>query len=168
MPSPWPHEDVAALFAFYGDPRGRNGKADPAWEAKNLVKWVPPYPMFLSWDLSKPVDHLMVHGKCRDTFDAAFKDVLATLGASFIDAHHLNVTGGAYNFRTERGGARLSVHACACAIDMDPVRNRFPSHWEPGHGMIDGRFAAIMQRHGFCWRGAHDDIDPMHFQLCQH
>lgn len=166
----WPHEDVAALNAFYGDPRGPNGKANPAWEAKNLVKWLLPYPMFYSWDLHTPVDHIEVHGKCRDTFDAAFKAVLAELGPDYIGAHRLNITGGLGNFRTERGGSRLSVHSWWCAMDMDPQHNNYPSHWAPNKGMIDEKFTAILKRFGFCWRGdaAHRDIDPMHFQLCRH
>jgi len=164
----WPHEDIRALMAFYGDPRGHNGEASVAWQAENLVAWTPPYPLFYSDADKTPLHHLRIHKKCRDTFDAAFLDVLKTLGLAYITAHRLDISGGAFCFRTERGGSRLSVHSWGCAIDMDPGHNPFPHRWEPGHGMIDGRFAAILQKHGFCWRGAGHDIDPMHFQLCQH
>jgi hypothetical protein len=166
--SPWPHEDVAALNAFYGDPRGPNGKENPSWAAKNLVSWAPPYPIFYSDGQRTPLRHLRIHRKCVGAFDAAFKDVLATLGADYIHTHNLNVSGGAFCYRVERGGSRLSVHSWGCAIDMDPGHNPFPHVWVPNKGFIDTRFAEILEAHGFCWRGARGDIDPMHFQLCQH
>jgi hypothetical protein len=164
----WPHEDTSALDAFYGDPRGHDGRESPAWAAQNLVKWVPPYPLFYSDDKHSPLLHLWVHKKCLAAFNAAFKEVLTVLGIEYIKAHRLNICGGTFCFRVQRGGSRLSVHAYGCAIDMDPGHNPFPHKWAPGSGMIDGRFAAILQKHGFCWRGADGDDDAMHFQLCHH
>ncbi len=163
----WPHEDVAALNAFYGDPRGRNGKVNPIWFAKNTCLWHPPYPLFYSGDPREPMEHLEVHVKAKDAFDTAFKDVLATLGHDYIVAHRLNVTGGLFCYRLERGGSRLSVHSWAIAIDIDPQHNPFP-HPYSGPPMVDLKFAQILQKHGFCWRGASGDIDPMHFQLAHH
>jgi hypothetical protein len=107
----WPHEDVVTLNAFYGDPRGRNGEANPPWEAANLVHWTPPYPMFYSDGKHTPMTHLRVHRKCLDAFNAAFGDTLATLGHQYIVAHHLDITGGTFCYRLQRGGSRLSVHA---------------------------------------------------------
>jgi hypothetical protein len=164
----WPHEDVAALNAFYGDPRGRNGQASMDWEIANLVNWTPPYPIFYSDGKMTPLTHLRVHRKCLDTFDAAFKDVLSHFGIDAIKQKRLNISGGSYCYRLERGGSRLSVHSWGCAIDMDPGHNPFPHAWEPNKGMIDPDFAAILQAHGFDWRGNKGDIDPMHFQLAQH
>jgi hypothetical protein len=162
----WPHEDVASLNAFYGDPRGKNGQASAAWESANLVEWHPPYGICYSDERHTPMNHLRVHRKCLDTFDEAFNDVLSQLGIDYIHAMRLNISGGTYCYRLERGGSRLSVHSWGCAIDMDPGHNPFPAHWKAG--MIDKRFADILQSHGFCWRGREGDIDPMHFQLARH
>jgi hypothetical protein len=162
----WPRDDMASMCAFYGDPRGRNGNVSLTWANANLVPWTPPYPMLYSDGKRTPLRTLTVHRKCRDTFDAAFKDVLAQLGLDYIRAHRLNISGGANNYRMERGGNRLSVHSWGAAIDMDPGHNPFPAEWKPG--MIDKRFADILQAHGFTWRGANGDIDPMHFQLASH
>lgn len=164
----WPHEDTAALNAFYGDPRSHDGREDAAWAAANLVKWTPPYPIFYSDDKRSPLLHMWVHKKCLATFNAAFVEAKLVLGIDYIKAHRLDVCGGTYCYRVQRGGSRLSVHAWGCAIDMDPGHNPFQHKWEPGAGMIDGRFAAILQKHGFGWRGANGDDDPMHFQLCHH
>lgn len=164
----WPHESVLTLNAFYGDPRGGNGNSSAHWENENLVRWVPPYPMFYSDGRHTPMEHLRIHRKCVPAFDAAFKDVLDQLGHDYILEKRLNITGGTFCYRLERGGSRLSVHSWGCAIDMDPVHNPFPHHWMAARGMIDLKFAQLMEKHGFCWRGLNGDDDPMHFQLCHH
>lgn len=166
----WPNETVAALCEFYGDPRGRNGKSNPAWESANLVDWVPPYPMYYSWALHDQIKSMHIHKRALPAFDAAFKEVLAVLGYEYIVAHHLNITGGAFCFRVERGGSRLSVHSWAAAIDMDPQHNPFPHKWIANMGFLDLQFVAILKKHGFYWRGdrIHGDNDPMHLQLCSH
>ena len=163
----WPRENVAALNAFYGDPRGHNGEASPSWEALNLAMWIPPYPIFYSDEDRTPLRHLRVHKKCIQFFAAAFKDALDTLGHDYIKVHRLDVSGGTFCYRVQRGGSRLSVHSWGIAIDMDPGHNPFPHRWEPNRGMIDLQFAQILQKHGFTWRGSHGDDDPMHFQLAE-
>jgi hypothetical protein len=163
----WPHEDVAALNAFYGDPRGRSGEANPLWEAANLVQWTPPYPLFYSDGHHSPMNHLRIHRKCVGAFQAAFGDALAALGHDYIVAHSLDITGGTFCYRLQRGGSRLSVHSWGCAIDIDPARNPFPRRWRAGRGMLDLRFAEILQKRGFIWRGANGDNDPMHLQLAR-
>jgi hypothetical protein len=159
-----PHEDIASLNAFYGDPRGPNGQASARWSLENLVHWAPPYPMFYSDGIHTPMLHLRVHKKCIDAFNAAFNDVLASLGHDYIAAHRLNITGGTFCYRLQRGGSRLSVHSWGIAIDMDPGHNPFPRRWAGGQ-MLDLKFAQILQKHGFTWRGVNGDDDPMHLQL---
>jgi D-alanyl-D-alanine carboxypeptidase len=162
--SKWPHQTPAALNAFYGNPIGRGAYASPSWEAKNIGYWVPPYPMFYS-DAAKTLFRrgLRAHVKCHATLTAAFTEALQTLGHDYIVAHRLDISGGIYCYRTERGGASLSVHSWGCAIDMDPGHNPFPHQWRPG--MLDEKFASILEKHGFTWRGRDGDIDPMHLQL---
>jgi hypothetical protein len=164
----WPKENVAELNAFYGNPTGTNGEAAPAWQAKNLVAWVPPYPMFYSDAHKSPLHSLRVHQKCHEAFDAAFLEVLKTLGYEYIKAHRLDISGGTFCYRVQRGGSRLSVHSWGCAIDMDPAHNPFPKHWEAGVGMLDKAFVAVLVKHGFDWRGKQGDNDSMHLQLCRH
>jgi hypothetical protein len=168
----WPRENVAALNAFYGDPRGPNGAESPTWAARNLTLWIPPYPMFYSDEDRTPLHRLRVHKKCIAAFDAAFKDVLGALGHEYIKVHRLDVSGGTFCYRVQRGGSRLSVHSWGCAIDLDPAHNPFPST----HGPMDLKFVEILNRHGFWWRGSKTglaagtgtDTDFMHFQLCRH
>ena len=166
--SQWPHEDVASLNKFYGDPRGANGEPSAAWESANLVRWTPPYPMYYSDGKHTPLLHFRVHKKTLSTFDAAFKEALSVLGHDYIVEHHLDICGGTYCYRLERGGSRLSVHSWGCAVDLDPAHNPFPHQWVEGKGMLDKKFAEILMKHGFDWRGANRDIDAMHFQTARH
>lgn len=164
----FPRETVQDLNAFYGDPRGVNGQASPTWERQNLVNWVPPYQMYYSDGKHTPFKHLRIHKKAVETFNAAFKEVLTKLGQEYITRRRLDITGGTYCYRLERGGSRLSVHSWGCAIDIDPAHNTFPSHWRNSSEMLDLNFATILKAHGFDWRGDDNDNDPMHFQLCRH
>lgn len=157
----FPHEDGESLDKFYGNPRGRNGRASPSWEKANLVKWTPPYPLFYS-EHHAPLHTLLVHKLCVPTFDLAFKQVLGHFGAEGVKRNRLDICGGTYNFRPMRGGSRLSAHAYGIAIDMDPDHNPFPHRWITDGLNMD--FVNIMMESGFWWRGYHGDIDPMHFQ----
>ena len=169
---PWPHEDTVSLNAFYGDPRGADGEVSTRWYGENLVQWTPPYQMYYSDGKHSPMNHLKVHRKCYNTFANAFEDALKTLGHDYIVAHHLDVTGGTFCYRLERGGSRLSVHSWGCAIDISPAENPFPRRYGP----MDLRFVGIMNKHGFWWRGSKTgqaaehgtDDDFMHLQLCRH
>jgi hypothetical protein len=158
----WPHEDTAALDAFYGDPRGRNGLVSPTWYSNNIIRWTPPYNMYYS-EGHVPLKTLLIHKKCKPAFDAAFTEVYNFFKVDGVVEQRLNISGGTYNFRLMRGGSKLSVHAYGIAIDMDPEHNPFPHHWTPNG--ISKDFVAIMEKHGFYWRGTNGDIDPMHFQL---
>jgi D-alanyl-D-alanine carboxypeptidase len=159
----FPHQDLDSLNKFYGDPRGRNGTYSPSWYKENIVRWIPPYQMYYSVDHSK-FSHMMVHKKCLSVFQAAYTDVFKHFGQQKITQLRLDISGGSYCYRLERGGSDLSVHSWGCAIDMDPVHNPFPQPWKKGG--IDPTFCQIMESHGFWWRGENGDVDPMHFQCC--
>jgi len=157
----FPHEDPESLNSFYDNPRGRNGQVSQKWYKENIVKWEPPYPLYYSEGRQR-LKTLLVHRLCKDTFNDAFREVAIRFSEEEIDEKRLNICGGTYNYRQMRGGSRLSTHAYGIAIDMDPANNPYPHPWEEGG--IDKDFVAILENHGFCWRGENGDIDPMHFQ----
>ena len=158
----FPHEDTMNLNKFFGDPRGKNGEVSKAWFSENLVKWVPPYPLFYSDGKRTPLKTLYLHKKVVDVYSAAYTEVLQHFGAAHIKEFHLDVSGGAFCYRPMRNGTRLSVHSWGIAIDMDPARNPFPARWK--EGMLNREFADILMKHGIWWRGIPGDNDPMHFQ----
>lgn len=157
----FPHEDPESLNAFYGDPRGKGGKASTKWYNENIVKWKPPYPLFYS-DGRIPLKTLQIHKKCVEAFDGAFQEVAQHFSEDEIEEKRLNISGGTYNYRLMRGGSKLSLHAYGATIDIDPENNPYPHPWTDAG--IDKDFVAILENHGFYWRGTNGDIDPMHFQ----
>jgi hypothetical protein len=158
----FPHEDVASLNNFYGDPRGANGDVDAKWFKANTVKWTPPYPLYYSDGLKTPLKTLYLHKKVVSVYTEAFTEVKQHFSESDIEKYRLNISGGTFCYRLMRGGDRLSVHSWAIAIDIDPGHNPFPSSWRKG--MLNPEFAAILEKHGLLWRGRPGDNDPMHFQ----
>lgn len=158
----FPHEDPVNLNKFFGDPRGSNGQVNRKWFAENIVKWVPPYPLFYSDGKRTPLRTLYLHKKVVGVYTAAFTEVSKTFTPAEIKENHLDISAGTYNYRPMRNGTRLSVHSWGIAIDMDPARNPFPSTWR--EGMLNHEFADILEKHGLWWRGRKGDNDPMHFQ----
>lgn len=158
----FPHEDLVNLNKFFGDPRGRNGQVNRKWFAANVVKWVPPYPLFYSDGKRTPLKTLYLHKKVIDCFNAAFTEVKNNFTPAEIKENHLDISGGTFNYRLQRGGSSLSVHSWGIAIDMDPARNPFPRQWH--EGMLNHEFAMILEKNGIWWRGRPGDTDPMHFQ----
>ncbi len=160
--SPWPHERACPVF--YGEPMIGDA-ANPAWERANLVDLIPPYAMRFSW--GPKVERLRFHRKCRDAFGEALLAVLKLYGSQTdIEAHNLHLTGGSYMPRLMRGSATaISIHAFGAALDLDPQHNPFRRRWKPPPaGFIPREAAACFEEVGLIWRGAHGDIDPMHFQ----
>lgn len=167
----WPLQRDCATF--YGDPRGRNGRASPTWEAKNLIYVVPPFPIFF---IGKPT-RMRVHKKCADAFMAWTEAVWANAGKDrkIIKAWGMDNYGGGYNFRLMTGGRTLSMHAYGCAVDFDAPRNgwrdRTP-HFATLREQVVKPFLALGGVWGGDWDGDGDSLDEracdgMHFQFAR-
>ena len=157
----WPHDDNASLIAFYGDPNSRVF-------AQNLVPFTPPWQMHYKDDAGKvtPVRHFVVHRKCLDAFARALATIWQFYGNNQrrIEAENLHWFGGCYAPRPVRGSAtKLSTHAFAAAIDLDPEHepmNRTHVSHMP-QSVIDA-----FKAEGAFWGGDfHSRQDPMHFQF---
>ncbi len=117
----WPRQ--AEADAFYGNPRGANGKASHIWEGMNLVNIHPPFQMnFAGTD----VKQFKIHRKCAVSLSIVLDEIWKASGQSQakIDAWGVSSFGGSYNFRLMRGSNHLSMHSFGCAIDLAP--ERFP------------------------------------------
>jgi hypothetical protein len=82
-----------------------------------------------------------------------------------IEANHLHLFGGSYNFRLMRGSNQLSMHSWGCALDLDPEGNPF------GRNRAKCRMPApvveAFQAEGFEWGGRWKRPDAMHFQAAR-
>lgn len=162
--SAWPSQSPQALNQFYGNPDANmDGRPDVKWEAANIVRIVPPYPMIWSWNLA-PVKSIALHKKCATTFELCLKEIAAKLSVQDILKYQLDRCGGGYNFRLMRGVNRLSTHSWGCALDLSPERNGLGVPYRPERNMIPMSVVAIFKAHGIVWGGDFKKADAMHFQ----
>ena len=160
----WPLQREADQF--YGNPRGKNGKADPAWEKANLVQFLPPWQMFYD---GKPLTRgFRIHRLCHDSLARVFAEIAQA-------AHHMpnviaqwgmDTFSGSYNYRPIRGSSHLSMHAYGCAIDLDARDNAM--------GDLTPEFAthpvvlAAFDKEGWVWGGRWTGRpDAMHWQAAR-
>jgi len=161
----WPKDNYRDLCAFYGNPdKNGDGAADPAWEAENIVRIVPPYPMFWSWS-GRPVHSIAVHRKCSKSLSVILSKIGAHFDTKTRAKYMLDQCGGGYHFRTVRSGVRLSTHAFGAAIDLAPERNGLNRPWDEYKNMMPQAVVLFFKEEGWVWGG--DFVkrpDCMHFQ----
>lgn len=119
--NPWPTQ--AQADAYYGNPRGRNGRASRIWEMLNLTSVKPPFKMRFA---GADVKQIRIHRKCAASLIRVFDTIwkAAEMRQDKIDEWGVSDFGGSYNFRMMRGSSHLSMHSYGCAIDLAP--GRFP------------------------------------------
>lgn len=167
----WPLQ--SQCDSFYGNPRGRNGRAAALWEVANLRSVAAPFDILF---LGKPAK-LRVHRKCADAFRAWLDEVWKNAGRDqrVIRVWGMDVYGGSYNFRAMRGGSALSMHSYGCAVDFDAPRNgqydRTP-HFATLREQVVEPFLRLGGVWGGDWDGDRDTLDErscdgMHFQFAR-
>jgi D-alanyl-D-alanine carboxypeptidase len=155
----WPKESECEHF--YGDPIGKNARENMVWKRSNLTTIKPPFRMTYA---GKPVSSLQVHRKCSESLLRILNALWLAAGKKqkVIDEWGVSIYGGIYSPRLKRNANTMSMHAYACAIDLDPARNSL--------GDTTPRFANFPQvvkcftDEGWVWLGKHDG---MHFQAAR-
>lgn len=161
--SGFPHDDLASLIAFYGDPRN-GASVNARWLSENVVSV--PVPFLLHFDKT-PVTAVPFHRKAAQALHDAFDAIWNAYGQdqNAIVAARLDKYSGTGNYRMVRGSATsLSCHAFWAAIDID-AEDLPLGHPNPVlHGMPDQAVKAFKDA-GFFWgNDYHARKDPMHFQ----
>lgn len=130
----------------------------PSWERQMVLVPAPKGFRFL-YD-GKPTKGIRMHGAVA----AETRDLLLEISAAGL-WRFVESTGGGYNFRTQRGSKKLSMHSLGLAFDSDPARNALgvdPDETalgtEPGLGVV-----RIAQARGWTWGGIWQRPDSMHF-----
>lgn len=160
----WPNQDYQQMCLTYGDPDiDDNGLPDAKWEAKNLIRIKPPYPMVMSWN-QKTLGWITVHRHCGQSLFKILDRIGKEVSAAERERHQLNRYGGAYNFRLMRGYNKLSIHSWGAAIDLAPELNPLGKPWNPDELMMPEKVVQIFADEGWVWGGEWSRPDGMHFQ----
>lgn len=125
-----------------------------------------PFPLRIAWDKKTTVNKLTCNKAIAEPLKSVFSEILAVYGLAKIQELGIDLFGGCFNFRQQRGGSNYSVHAWGLAIDLDPERNQLKETSRTAHFarpeykvMID-----IFYKHGFISLGREKNYDWMHFQ----
>jgi hypothetical protein len=131
---------------------------DPRWQAGHLTTIPLPFPLALSWDGSRQVEHIT----CHRLLQSAFGRVFATLMEFGLEAKVTSFS-GCFCFRPQRTGTELSAHSWGIAIDLNPETNAQGTLGNMDLGVIE-----VFREAGFEWGGEWSGKvrDPMHFQFC--
>jgi hypothetical protein len=76
--------------------------------------------MRLSWDIKRKVKTIAVNRRIAPVVSDALLEIEQYKGREYLYRNKLNYFGGVYNYRTQRSGSRLTTHAWAVSIDMNP------------------------------------------------
>ena len=134
---------------------------------ESLVTINLPYPMRIAWDTKTKVTKLRCHRLIADKLKAVFQELLDTYGYEKIQELGIDLFGGCYNFRKQRGGSDWSRHSWGIAIDLDPDRNQLK--WNKSKAQFAKpeykKMIDIFYKHGFLGLGPEKDYDWMHFEI---
>lgn len=146
------------IIARYGNPRAYlkdDGTLRSTWVRERAAFVRVPWECFLSWDHDARVKRFQCHVEIKDHFEW----VINALHEDGV-GEELRFYGGGFNFRPQRGSAKLSTHVFICAWDFNPEENPLGSE-----GVMNPRIVQIFEANGFTWGGRWRRPDPMHFQF---
>ncbi|HOV86567.1 MAG TPA: M15 family metallopeptidase [Syntrophobacteraceae bacterium] len=111
-----------------------------------------------------------VRGGARDALRKVDEELSALLRANPPLAKHVRPLGGSFSWRWIDGTRRLSPHAFAAALDLNPARG---AYWRWGTGTDPGEarrrypreIVRAFEKHGFIWGGKWYHYDLMHFEF---
>ena len=164
----WPLQDENSMNAFYGNPDPqKDGRPDLKWEAANIVRIVPPFPMFLAWNPTTPLKTIAIHKRCSLSLLRALVGLSKAMPPSDLEKHHLNRYGGAYHFRAMRGHDRLSIHSWGAAIDIAPDLNPLGREYASAPRMMPMPAIKAFEAEGWLCGYLWNRADAQHFQAAR-
>jgi D-alanyl-D-alanine carboxypeptidase len=151
-------EQIISAFGDIYEYIGTNGQLDARWQADFLQQMPLPFPVRLSWDLSRTITHISCHRRLMGILFSVLTDIQQCGLQEKITSF-----GGCFAFRPQRTGNKLSAHSWGIAIDLNPETNPQGSAGNMAGGLIE-----IFCQAGFEWGGdwPAKTRDPMHFQFC--
>lgn len=143
-----------------------------------------PYPFRIAWDTTHSTNRVTCHKKIAIPLLAVFNDLLSHYGEQKLVALGIDLFGGLYNYRPQRGLEKkyeaaikagnpklaytyLSRHSWAISIDLDPSRNQLKQKAntaqfaKPEYNAMQD----IFYSHQFIGYGRERGNDFMHFEI---
>lgn len=153
-----PH-GIEAIEKVYGDPHAfirEDGTVSPLWDRRMVA--VPfPEQLPLGWKVA---------GMTVISSRARVNEAIAVETLTLFRAWHkaglwskLVTFDGGYNWRSQRGSQKLSMHAYGGALDFNSATNQLGT---PGD--MDPRLVEAADGLGWTWGGEWSRPDSMHFQ----
>lgn len=128
-----------------------------------------PYPMRIAWDKGTEIHKITINAKCADSAGRALKRVNEIYGYERLRALGLDLFGGCFANRPMRGGSRLSMHAYAAAIDINPEANQL--RWGSDQAAMAksecAPFLDAFAAEGWISLGRERNFDWMHLQAAR-
>jgi peptidoglycan hydrolase-like protein with peptidoglycan-binding domain len=158
-PFHFPKNEYEAMCEYYGEPG----------DTSTHMMIDLPYAMKLAWDTDAAVRKMTVNKKLGQLVYDALEEVLAIYGIAAIEAYGLDLFGGCYNKRKQRGGSKLSTHAWAAALDFDPARNALRMNGNEAQMAKPAynHWWKTWEKRGFVSLGRTKNYDWMHIQATQ-
>lgn len=145
------------LEKFYGKPGTNHAKIDL------------PFPMRIAWNKAQTITRFTINKNCAESAERAFGKVFDHYGYDRIRSLGLDLFGGCYNNRKMRGGSRLSTHAYACSLDINPEKNRL--RWNSNRAAMASKdcapFLNAFESEGWISLGRERNFDWMHLQAAR-
>jgi hypothetical protein len=144
--NPWPTGDDASVIARFGKP-GDESQLVGANVRSLGIKYE-----------GNPVQTIRCHHLVAHSLVEILTEVAAGSAAWILGEY-----AGCYNYRTMRGGSRLSKHAWGIAVDFAASTNGLRTHW-PRAATMPIEAMEAFARQGWLSAGAFWSRDAMHFQ----
>ena len=142
-------------------------KYGEAGNEKNLVSITLPYKMRLAWDVKTTVKTMRCHKLIASNLTKVFEELLEAYTYPKLVELGIDLFGGCYNFRLQRGGSKLSTHSWGIAIDLHPVANGLKVKFKdslfskPEYNKLH----EIFEKNGFLNYGKVRNMDSMHWEI---
>lgn len=139
-------------------------------EAGTYLKMINlPYKMRIAWDTKTTVQKMRVHKDHVDNFLGVFNELLEVYGYEKIVELGIDLFGGCFAYRAQRGGSSWSKHAWGIAIDLDPARNTLKETSKTARFARDEykEMIDIFYKHGFISLGREKNYDWQHFEIAK-
>lgn len=155
-----PREGADSLNRFYGTANRRG--SDLIWFSFPLsnIRLYSRTGANLSDRNGDGFDDHRCHKAIAARLQAAYREILQTLGVERFMREGWHVYSGCFNYRTKRGGSSLSTHSWGIAVDINSAENPFLAT----KTTFSDEAIDIMEKHGFLSGGRAWGKDWMHFQ----